>query len=235
MGVTINKKAPKRKAGQRAGMTRAKTIDAAVKLWDAAGPDGFTIRKLATQLKVVPTTIRAHVKGGLGELTREVARRGLEDLTPPYKPNQGPQDYLRAFFRSALASVRQRPKLARLVILELTEDPLLSLTFAERMFATIAALAAEADLIWGLELLIGRLTEVTMIESGAWALRDPKHTVSYIQKGLVSASKTEFPTLTHAPNKLGAKLIERTEPGYLQERADAAAAALVAELEASGS
>ncbi len=175
------------------------------------------------------------LRGAFGELTREVARRGLEDLTPPYKPNQGPEDYLQAFFRSALASVRQRPKLARLVILELTEDPLLSLTFAERMFATIASLAAEADLIWGLELLIGRLTEVTMIESGAWARRDPKHTVSHIQKGLVSASKTEFPTLAHAPHTLGAKLIRRSKPDYLQERADAAAAALVAELAASGS
>ena len=27
---------------------------------DLAGPEGFTIRKLALQLKVVPTTIRAH-------------------------------------------------------------------------------------------------------------------------------------------------------------------------------
>ena len=40
-------------------MTRAKIVDAAVKLWDSAGPEGFTIRKLA-KLKVVPTTIRAH-------------------------------------------------------------------------------------------------------------------------------------------------------------------------------
>jgi hypothetical protein len=37
----------------------------------------------------------------------------------------------------------------------LTDDPLLSLMFAERMFATIAGLAAKADLVWGLELLIG--------------------------------------------------------------------------------
>ena len=110
VAVTINKKAPKRKAGQRAGMTRAKIVDAAVKLWDAAGPDGFTIRKLAAQLKVVPTTIRAHVKGGLGELTREVARRGLEDLTPPYKPNQGPQDYLQAFFRLGAGILSPAPE-----------------------------------------------------------------------------------------------------------------------------
>ena len=43
----IFKKPTKRKAGQRAGMTRAKIVDAAVKLWDSAGPEGFTIRKLA--------------------------------------------------------------------------------------------------------------------------------------------------------------------------------------------
>jgi hypothetical protein len=64
----IFKKPPKRKAGQRAGLTRAKIIDAAVKLWDDAGPNGFAIRKLAKQLKVGATTIRAHVKGGIPEL-----------------------------------------------------------------------------------------------------------------------------------------------------------------------
>lgn len=79
VGLTINKKAaPKRKAGQRAGMTPAKIVDAAVKLWDAAGPEGFTIRRLARELKVVPTTIGAHVKDGIDELKWEVARRGLE-------------------------------------------------------------------------------------------------------------------------------------------------------------
>ena len=94
---------------------------------------------------------------------------------------------------------------ARLVILELTDDPLLSLMFAERMFATIAGLAAKADLVWGLELLIGRLTEATMIESGAWARRDPKLAVDHIQARIVKASKTEFPTLTFASHTFGAK------------------------------
>ena len=65
VAVTPNKKALKRMAGQRAGMTRAKIVDAAVKLWDAAGPDGFTIRKLAAQLKVVPTTTARMLRGAL--------------------------------------------------------------------------------------------------------------------------------------------------------------------------
>ena len=107
--------------------------------------------------------------------------------------------------------------------------------FAERMFATIAGLAAKADLVWGLELLIGRLTEATMIESGAWARRDPKLAVGHIQARLVKASKTEFPTLTFASHTLGAKLIGRSEPDYLQERADEAVAAFVADLSAGGS
>ena len=77
MALKVVKKAPKRKAGQRAGVTRAKIVDAAVKLWEAAGPEGFTIRKLAVQLKVVPTTIHAHVKGGIGDLMKAISRRVL--------------------------------------------------------------------------------------------------------------------------------------------------------------
>ena len=231
----IFKKPPKRKAGQRAGLTRAKIIDAALKLWDDAGPDGFAIRKLAARLKVGATTIRAHVKGGIAELRREVARRALADLTPPYKPNQDPKNYLEAFFRAALASFRQRPRLARLVVLELNDDPLLSLMFAERMCATIAGLDAKVDLVCSLELLIGRLTEAAMIESGAWAQRHPKLAMAHIQARLQNASKTEFPTLTHAPQALGANLIRRTETGYLQKRADAAVAGFIADLPTNAS
>ena len=100
----IFKKPTKRKAGQRAGMTRGKIVEAAVKLWDSVGPEGFTIRRLAARLKVVPTTIRAHVKGGIAELRREIARRVLADLTPPYKPDQ-----LRAKFRFRGAKI-EAPK-----------------------------------------------------------------------------------------------------------------------------
>ncbi len=228
--AVIYKKETKRKAGQRAGMTREKIIEAAVKLWEAAGPEGFTIRKLAARLKVVPTTIRAHVKGGAAELRREIARRVLADLTPPYKPDQRRNDYLQEFFRLVLASFRKHPRLARLAILQLTDDPLLSLINAERMSATIAGLCVKADPILGLELLIGRLAEVTMMESGAWALRDPKNAGGYIQARLFNASKTEFPTLTQAPQALGAKLVQRAEPDYLQKRADAAVKAFVADL-----
>jgi hypothetical protein len=50
--------------------------------------------------------------------------------------------------------------------MELTDDPLLSLVFAERMGATIVGLVAGVDIIWGLELLIGRLVGLVMVETG---------------------------------------------------------------------
>jgi AcrR family transcriptional regulator len=230
----IFKKSRKRKAGQRAGMTRAKIANAAIKLWDEGGHDGFAIRKLAVRLKVVPTTIRAHFKDGAKGLRREIARRVLEDWTPPYKPSQTPKDYLTDFFRSTMAFARQRPRLARLVALELTDNPLLSLVFAERMCATIAHLAANANLIWALELLIGRVTEATLLESGVWGRQDPQANDGAIQARLMGASKTEYPTLTLAPQKLAAGVIQRKTSGYIQARTNEIVGSFVQDLAQGG-
>jgi AcrR family transcriptional regulator len=50
-------------AGSRAGLSKAAIIAAATKLLVSAGPDNFSIRLLATKLKVGPTTIHHHFKG----------------------------------------------------------------------------------------------------------------------------------------------------------------------------
>lgn len=224
----------KRTAGQRAGMNRAKIAAAATKLWLTTGPEKFTIRELAKQLKVGPTTIHAHFKGGIGDLRREIARRALEDLTPPHQPNQTPKDDLRAFMRSALSSFRQQPTLGRLVAHELTDDPLLSLVFAERMGATIVGLATGVDVIRGLELLIARFVGLVMVETGRLARADPKTANPILQGRLLGVSSTEFPTLKQAPQTLGAALIKRAEPDHLTKKADAAATAFIADLSKGG-
>ena len=223
MAITIKQRI-KRTAGQRAGMNRAKIAAAATKLWLTTGPEKFTIRELAKQLKVGPTTIHAHFKGA----------RALEDLTPPYQPNQTPKDYLRAFMRSALSSFRQQPTLGRLVAHELTDDPLLSPVFAERMGATIVGLATGVDVIWGLELLIGQFVGLVMVETGRLARADPKTANPILQSQLLGVSSTEFPTLKQAPQTLGAALIKRAEPDYLTKKADAAATAFIADLSKGG-
>ena len=215
-------------------MNRAKIAAEATKLWQTLGPDEFTIRQLARKLKVGPTTIHAHFKGGIRDLRKEIARRALADLTPPYQPNQNAKDYLRAFLQSAVSSFRQQPSLGRLVAFELTDDPLLSLVFAERMGATIVGLVGGVDIIRALDLLVGRLVGLVMVETGALARGDPNSAGTVLQARLIGVSGTEFPTLKQAQQTLGAALIQRGEPDYLSKKANAVAAAFIADLSKGG-
>ena len=50
----------KRKAGTRAGLTKAAIVAAAAKLIESVGANGFSLRRLAKELGVGPTTIHFH-------------------------------------------------------------------------------------------------------------------------------------------------------------------------------
>jgi Bacterial regulatory proteins, tetR family len=56
----------KRKAGTRAGLTKAAIVAAAAKLIESVGANGFSLRRLAKALGVGPTTIHFHSKAALG-------------------------------------------------------------------------------------------------------------------------------------------------------------------------
>ena len=85
----------KRKAGTRAGLTKAAIAAAAVKLIETGGMSKFSLRELAKELGVVPTTIHTHFKGGVNEISKAIAVAALSGLAPPFKPKQEPGDYLR--------------------------------------------------------------------------------------------------------------------------------------------
>lgn len=224
------KEKEKRTAGMRAGMTRERIAQAATKLWLAGGASTFSLRALATNLDVAPATIRAHFRGGAGELLDEVARIALAELGPPFQPQQAPEDYLRAFFRRALAAFRNQPQLGRLVILRLSDDPLLSPTFAERIAACLAATAANQDMAWALELFLTRLSALAIIETARWLASDPKDIEERILDQTSVLSEVEFPTLRLVGDKLAAAMAARRAAGGLDAVADATTAALIAEL-----
>ena len=85
----------KRKAGTRAGLTKPAIAAAAAKLIETGGMGKFSLRELAKELGVGPTTIHAHFKGGVNEISKAIAVAALSGLAPPFKPKQEPGDYLR--------------------------------------------------------------------------------------------------------------------------------------------
>ena len=85
----------KRKAGTRAGLTKAAIVAAAAKLIESVGANGFSLRKLAKALGVGPTTIHFHFEGGVGSVFSAVAQQALAGVTRPFKPKEEPAAYLR--------------------------------------------------------------------------------------------------------------------------------------------
>jgi Bacterial regulatory proteins, tetR family len=77
----------KRKAGTRAGLTRP-AIAAAAKLIESAGVNEFSLRRLAKDLGVGPTTIHFHFKGAGGGIYAAIVVRALARVTRPFKPKE---------------------------------------------------------------------------------------------------------------------------------------------------
>ena len=83
LAIVIKKKPQlKRKAGTRAGLTKAVIAAAAAKQLEA-GPSGFSLRGLAKALGVVPTSVRAHFGGEVSEIFDEVVKAALEGVARP--------------------------------------------------------------------------------------------------------------------------------------------------------
>jgi AcrR family transcriptional regulator len=226
--VKLNKK--KRKAGERAGMNPEKIAKDALQLFLAVGPDKFTLRAVANHLNVGATTIHAHFKQGKGALMDAIVRVALRDLAPPFKLKQDGTDYLRQFLQTTLATFRKHRMLGRLAILHLTDDPLLSPVFAERLFQTLDALTEIQDPAWAYRHLLTRLAGVVLMETSDWSVSAPEAVKAQIQKATATLSKADFPALAEAGVKIAADYLKRSEAAYLQQEDEKFIDAVIVEL-----
>jgi AcrR family transcriptional regulator len=229
MGI-IFPKGTKRKAGMRAGLSKATIIAAGTKLLVSAGPDNFSIRLLAKKLKVGPTTIHHHFKGGKGALTAEIARAALAELAPPHDTQVDPKEVLRKLFRRALDSYKQRPVLGRFVVINLTDDPFFNPVFAKRLVTAIAALSKNDNLAWGLDLVIGRFGSLIFSETSEAARAKPDEARVGILKKISVLPPAEFPMLAHTAEALAADPLKRADPEYFGTLVDGVVDAIVHDL-----
>jgi AcrR family transcriptional regulator len=234
MAISAMVKIPekKRKAGQRAGLTRAKIAAGALHLCLTPGQK-VSVHTVAKHLKVVPTTIRAHFKGGFDEVLDEVAALVLDELAPPFKPNQSAEDYLLQFFRTLLAAGREKPFVIRLMAVRLTDTPLLNPSFAERMCAALGSLSQNQDGARAFRRFVGRLSGLVLVETGAPALLEPKAAASIVASKIAALGEVQFPTLHELAKEFGEDFFKRAETAYLDAEAAFAVHALITELVAN--
>ena len=141
-----------------------------------------------------------------------------------------PKEVLRKLFRRALDCYQQRPVLGRFVVINLTDDPLFSPVFAERLAATIMALSNSDNLAWGMDLVIGRFGSLIFSETSEAAQAKPDTAKAGILKKLSILPAEEFPTLTQTAKTLAADPLKRADPEYFGTLVDGVVDAIVDEL-----
>ena len=135
----------KRKAGTRAGLTKPAIVAAAAKLIESVGANGFSLRKLAKALGVGPTTVHFHFEGGVGSVFSAVAQQALAGVTRPFKPKEEPAGYLGELLLKILEALHARPTVAKLVVIQLSSNPVLDPLLAERLLLALAALGVPTE------------------------------------------------------------------------------------------
>lgn len=201
--IVLRKRPQKRRAGERAGLSRDKIVVAAAQLLEQTDAKGLTIRALAKMLGVVPTTIKSHFNGGLAEIVSAIARAALAGAARPYKPREEPSDYLGDVYFRILKQLDGRPMTARLVAIELSHDPLLEPFLAERILVCLQELGADARYFpRGLNRVIGRLSDMILVECTQSAPAHRKVRGQNMLKQIAQLPPDEFPMLTENAERL---------------------------------
>jgi len=200
---------PKRKPGTRAGLTKSRIAAAAVNLIDSVGMDEFSLRKLAKAMEVGATSIHAHFKGGTGAISSAIAVQMLAGTTRPFKPKEEPAEYLRELLLKVLLSLHARPEIARLVVLQLSSNPILDPLLAERLLLTLAALGVPKDALpKTFRRAMGVILEMILTGSARSNSVEQKGLSAQVHKTIAALPAAEFPNLTELREALVAETVK---------------------------
>jgi TetR/AcrR family tetracycline transcriptional repressor len=196
----------KRKAGTRAGLTKPAIAAAAAKLIEGVGPDEFSLRKLAKAVGVGPTTIHTHFKGGAGAVLGAVAARALAGVTRPFEK---PAGYLRDVLLKILEALHARPVVAKLVVIQLSSNPILDPLLAERLLLTLAEIGVPTEARPRMfQRVMGVIFEMILAESARSGAAGQKEASAQMNKAIVALPSTEFPNLTELREALVADTVQ---------------------------
>jgi len=199
----------KRKAGTRAGLTKAAIVAAAAKLIESVGANGFSLRKLAKALGVGPTTIHFHFEGGVGAVSSTVAQQALAGVTRPFKPKEEPAAYLAELLLKIMEALHARPVVAKLVVLQLSSNPILEPLLAERLLLALAALGVPTEARPKMyQRAMGVIFEMILAECGRSSAAEQKEASAQMHETIAALPSTEFPNLTELREAIVAETVQ---------------------------
>ncbi len=215
----------KRKAGTRAGLTKPAIVAAAAKLIESVGANGFSLRKLAKALGVGPTTVHFHFEGGVGSVFSAVAQQALAGVTRPFKPKEEPAGYLGELLLKILEALHARATVAKLVVIQLSSNPVLDPLLAERLLLALAALGVPTEARPKMfQRAMGVIFEMILAESGRSSAAEQKQASARVHKTIAALPSTEFPNLTELREAIVAEAVQagaaKPSPEVAAEYAD---------------
>jgi TetR/AcrR family tetracycline transcriptional repressor len=106
----------------RAPVTREQIVDTALRLIDEAGLEALTIRTLAAELGVYPTTIQWHT-GSKAQLLATVGARIFDELVLPNEHEYDWLEWIAAVCRQWRSALHRHPNVAPIVSAQLVVTP----------------------------------------------------------------------------------------------------------------
>jgi AcrR family transcriptional regulator len=199
----------KRKPGKRAGLTKSMIVTAAIKLVETGGIGKFSKRELANELGVGPTTVNFHFKGGVTEISTGIAAATLLGLARPFKAKEAASDYLCELLFGLLKRLHGRPVVARLVVLQLSLNPLLDPLLAERLLLALTEFGVPKEARpRTLKRAMGVILEMILVEPARSNTVEQKKASATMHETIASLPSTEFPNLTELREALVAETLQ---------------------------
>jgi hypothetical protein len=130
-------------------------------------------------------------------------------MTRPFKPMEEPAEYFRELLQKILQSLHARPEIARLVVLQLSSNPILDPLLAERLLLTLAALGVPKDALPNtFHQGLGAILEMILMVSARSKPAEQKWLSAQMNKVIAALPSTEFPSLTELREALVAEAVD---------------------------
>jgi hypothetical protein len=127
----------------------------------------------------------------------------------PYKPKEEPASYLAELLLKILEALHARPVVAKVVVLQLSSNPILEPLLAERLLLALAALGVPTEARPKMyQRAMGVIFEMILAECGRSSAAEQKQASAQMHETIATLPSTEFPNLTELREAIVAETVQ---------------------------